>query len=166
MSRGPTCAVGLLQEGRGEVQGLGMRVLWWWVAASASDPPCAPCLLGQSPALGYPPCASRVLGQNLEFCRAKAAELAMAAAGAASLCQYRPQCKCSPCSSSSSLACSSTICPLKGGQCLVGVQGAEQGQKGWQQRQGCFCAPAPSLPVKGRGQRWLDPPPCPSWLSQ
>lgn len=70
-SRGPMCAVGLLQEGRGEVQGLGVRVLWWWVAASGSDPPCAPCLLGQSPALGYPPCASRALGQNLEWPRPK-----------------------------------------------------------------------------------------------
>lgn len=74
----------------------------------------------------------------------------MAAAGASSLCQHSPQCRCSPCSSSSSLACSSTICPLKGGQYLVGVQGPGQGQKGWQQWQGCFCAPPSFSPRRER----------------
>lgn len=74
------------------------------------DPPCAPHLWGQSPALGDPPCAPRALGQNLEWPRPNQLIWSWLQQ-ALPVCQHFLQCQCSPCSSSS----------LKGGPCLVGV---------------------------------------------
>lgn len=117
--------------------GLGLRVLSWWVASIEFKPPRAPCIWGQSPAFGDPPCIPRALGQNPEWPRPKQLNLSWQQQ-VLPVCQYHPQCQCSPCSSSS----------------LVGAR--RVGSSG----RVASVPPAPSLSVERGGQEVARSLPC------